>query len=237
MQQAFGDKRAPNVRERRTDELHDFNFVTARQRGQPDHVRHRHRTGKGHEHDDYQADPTDETDGGVETRDPGPVESHIGDAGHRGQDADHVVDRRRRGLGTRIQPDRVGRRKRVALETGGREGQIREVLGELAPGGVLGKKLHGCREPALVQDLARAGHLLLRDVVAQIDGELCGLAPAADHALQIRVDHQEEPEDEQTCRDRQHRERGGAPAAPQALACFAKKISKGTHQATSTTLP
>ena len=113
----------------RADELHDFNFVTARRRRQPDDVGDRQRAGerqKRHDHQSRRRESTRMT--AAKPRQPTPVVADVGDAAHGGNGGDEIVDGLRCRLRPGVEPHLERGRKRVALHGAGGTGEVREIV-------------------------------------------------------------------------------------------------------------
>ena len=122
--------------------------------------------------------------GRVQPRDPRPVVADVGDAADAAQRGRHVVDGPGRRLRVGVQPDGERRGERVALEAGGGGREVREVARELLAARRPSRQYcTDAASPLFVSISLTVVNLLRLRVVAQVDGELRGVAPAPDDAL------------------------------------------------------
>ena len=141
LQNALGDERSADERERRPDELHDFNFVTTGVSGEPHHVGDRQGRGDREQRHDDESDGADEPDGGTQTAQPAAVVADVGDAGLRPQAGGEIVDRGGRPARLCTETHFERRRQRIPIEPFSGARQIRKVFAESRQGVGLGQVL------------------------------------------------------------------------------------------------
>ena len=216
LQDPFGDERPADEGERRPDELHDFNFVTARVGGQADDVG----DGQARRQSPSRATITRpivrrKLHGGSESAEPAPVVADVRDAGHRRQPAARSSTLAAASLrdpasaGPRSRPGNGLRSSRsAAAARSGKSSRKRWRRRRPSTGAC-----RSCGQAALRQSPASiAFNWSLLTSSLQEHRHLGRLAPPADDLLQVAVDHQEEAEHEEARGDGQDRERRRTPA-------------------------
>ena len=79
--EAFHDKRTPDVSNWRAHELHDVNFFSPRDQRKPDDAGHRQRRREDENRRQRKTDGPDDPHGFHESLNPSPIVAHVGDAG------------------------------------------------------------------------------------------------------------------------------------------------------------